>query len=558
MRDPVKDILEGRAAKWLGQYTLEQVPEWICKNTRLDGKPFSFVGHEYQLRILRSPAPVVVVKKCSQVGISELMARRLLALTNLIDNFTAIFTLPTVDFARKFTKTRIDPIISNSEYLKSRIHTSLDNSEVKQFGDNNFLYIRGTFGANQAISVPADMVAHDEVDFSNPDALSSFQSRLTHSTYRWKMLVSTPTVAKVGVSGHFDASRRFYNFVKCHHCGHFFLPDFSKHIILPGFDGHLLELTRDTIHKYAVDDAYLACPQCGNEPDLSPEHRDWVCENSEERHDAEGFQVQPFDAPTVVSIPYLLRASVSYKRKVDFINFNLGKEAEDADSGITEADLAMMFGPRVNSYHTHVMGVDMGQECHIVISGVCGYDRMDIVHTEIVHYSKVADRVGQLIHLYRILAVVVDSQPYVETVYRLQQAHQQVFGSVYVTSKNLDTFTLRARDDTEEESRGLLEVRQVNVNRNKAFDGLLEYIRAGNLHICNTEHEEKFKTHLQDMKRVRDIRAYEESYLWQKSAQGDDHFFHALLYCWVAFKLRGLDITDVSSLPVGVFSFRVK
>lgn len=47
--------------------------EFIVRNLRLRGRHISFRKREYQQRILQSDARTLVVKKCSQIGISELM-----------------------------------------------------------------------------------------------------------------------------------------------------------------------------------------------------------------------------------------------------------------------------------------------------------------------------------------------------------------------------------------------------------------------------------------------------------------------------------------------------
>ncbi len=95
----------------------------------------SFKGREYQERILKSEAPTIVVKKCSQVGISELMLMRNLALMDILNGFKIIHTLPTALFAQKVMKTRVDPLLASSPKLQSKLNKNLDNASVKQIGD---------------------------------------------------------------------------------------------------------------------------------------------------------------------------------------------------------------------------------------------------------------------------------------------------------------------------------------------------------------------------------------------------------------------------------------
>lgn len=51
---------------------IAELSRWISDNTFIQGKPYSYLHHEYQERILNSTAVEKVCRKCSQVGISEL------------------------------------------------------------------------------------------------------------------------------------------------------------------------------------------------------------------------------------------------------------------------------------------------------------------------------------------------------------------------------------------------------------------------------------------------------------------------------------------------------
>lgn len=538
--------------------THEMVAEWIVKHTYLGGELYSFKDHEYQLRILQSTAPEIVVRKCSQVGISEMSFRRALGLADIIEGFSTIYTLPTATFAADVCKTRIDPIIATSPRLKSKIHKTLDNASIKQIGDS-FIYIKGTFGNNQAISVPADLVVTDELDFSDEEVVSNFNSRLTHSDYRWQFALSTPTAKKVGIDKRFRASRRHFNFVCCDHCGHFFIPDFYAHVKIPGYTGELQDITGNNIHRLDVDNARVRCPSCDAVPSLQVGHREWVCENPGENFIAEGFQVSPFDAPNIITPAYLIRASTKYKRRADFDNFNLGLPCEDAESSVLPADVDRMYNLGLQgSNGQRVLGMDMGIYCSCMIAEV-GYDsKLHVIHTELIHYSQVGERYLELVREFRVTSAVVDSQPYVETVFRMQDKSPILWGSVYVTSKNLEAF--RIQDKEEDEFAGLLAVRQVNVNRNIALEALFKAIRDSEISIRPDTNKEIITLQMCDMRRIKDMSARdmsEDSFVWKKSSEGNDHFHHALLYTWVASKLRSVP-THSHGLPIYIGSFKQK
>src|SRR5574337_474797 len=147
---------------------LDATSQWISKNTFIGGRPYSYKNHEYQPKILDDKSKELVIQKCSQVGISELALRRSIAMCNLLRNFTIAYTLPTAHFAATVMKTRVNPIFLESLPLKGVVNGDIDNSEVKQFITGSFLYMKGAASSNAPISIPVDLLVHDELDFSDP------------------------------------------------------------------------------------------------------------------------------------------------------------------------------------------------------------------------------------------------------------------------------------------------------------------------------------------------------------------------------------------------------
>lgn len=540
---------------------LENVGNWITQNTYLGGKPFSFVDHEYQEAVVRDASKLVIVRKCSQVGLSELTVRFAVGACNAIPNFTTIYTLPTAGFARTFAKTRIDPVITDSPAARGALNSDVDNSEVKQFG-SSFLHIKGTIGTASAISVPADMLVHDEVDFSDSEVMSNYTSRLTHSKYKLVRKFSTPTVSGYGISAEFDHSRRHWNFVKCCHCNHWFIPDYFEHVRLPGFKGESLrQINRNTIQKYIVDDAYVECPQCGKAPDMGIEFREFVCENPDENHIAAGYQIQPFDAPAFITPGDLIKASTSYARYADFINFNLGLPAEDAESAITKEELREMFRPAPPwQFGATVMGLDMGQECTCVIAGITPLGELRVVHMERIDARNVVERRIELCKQYRVIMCVVDLYPFTETVWRMQERDKNVYAAQFVTKRGIETHWVREVEGDNDKSQA--DVREVQINRNRALDSLLALVRQPDgVLFKDSEEKELLIEQMTDMKRIKVLanrsETGEEVYVWQKSNKKNDHYHHALLYAYMASMLRGMT-ANVAPIPAILGKMRLK
>lgn len=536
---------------------INEISRWISENTYIGGKPYSYHNHEYQQRILDSEARETIVRKCSQVGISELAVRKALALCGMIKNFTTIYTLPTATFAATLAKTRVNPVIQESPYLNELI-SNTDNVEVKQIG-TSFLYLKGAASSNAPISIPADCLIQDEIDFSDPLVLSQYQSRLTHSPYKMKMKLSTPTIPGKGIDYEFQRSKRFFNFLKCDHCNHFFIPDYYDHVRIPGFTGDLREVNKRNLHSFDYVDAHVECPSCGKTPDLSPECREWVCENPSENHVAEGFQVSPFDAPFIITPAYLVEASTQYSNIADFINFNLGLPYFSQESVLSpEEVMGTVVHNEYEGAFSTVMGVDLGMICHIIVARAFYDGSMQIIVKEKVPLQQLRQRYKELRLQYRARVSVIDSLPYTDTVLAMQALDQNLYASVYTQTKGTELFTVRKRD--EEEERGMQQLRQINVNRDKTFDALMSFIRSGQFSVLHCPLDAEFVQHCTDMRRVKDwdTRTQEIKFKWIKSEAGDDHFWFATSYAFLAKHIMGVSAGFTGGRLPMLSSFRVK
>lgn len=551
-----KHHVERLKAETLLKFSTATIPEWICKHTKINGDPYSFVDHEYQETILRDQSQEVVIKKCSQVGISETSARLALALCAVMKNYTVAYTLPTAGFAAVFMRTRIDPIIQGSPYISSLLHSSTDNSEVKRIGDS-YLYLKGAQSSNAPISIPCSHLIHDEIDFSDSDVLSQYQSRLTHSKHKRKTKLSTPTIPNRGIDKEFKNSRRHFNLVKCNHCNHWFFPDYFDHVKVPDYSGDLRAINKTNLHKFRYNEAAVHCPKCGGKPSLQHEHREYVCENSEDHYVAAGYQVTPFDAPNFITPGYLIESSTQYKRYTDFINFGLGMAAEDKESTIMRSELeSLLVDFLTPAYGSYVMGLDMGMQCHCVIAFITHDGFMIIVHTEIISVGQVRERRKELARQYRVRMTVVDALPYTETVLAMQSEDRNLYAAVYVVTKAVETHVVV--DKEEDTEKGRQAMRQVNINRNKAFDAFMDAIRLKFILKVKDGNDEAWMTQLCDLKRIREWATDGEiGFSWKKSEDGNDHFHHASLYAYTASQIMGV-AKNIMTLPWIVSSFKEK
>ena len=133
-RQFAEEFFERLKDKLLSRDMFKGIPQWMCNNTRIKGKPWSFYEHEFQIDIVGSNANNLWVKKSSQVGLSESTIRMLLCFLAMQQESTGIFVLPHSNKVRNFSKARVDPIITNSPKLKSLVVNGANSVELKMLG----------------------------------------------------------------------------------------------------------------------------------------------------------------------------------------------------------------------------------------------------------------------------------------------------------------------------------------------------------------------------------------------------------------------------------------
>lgn len=532
------ETLERMAAGAFNIYNLNNLDEWLCKNTFINDKPFSFKDREFQIAILRDPKRESIVMKPAQVGLSELSYRWAVASCCIMPNFTVIYTFPTTGDAVKNNQTRINPMIDGSPELKRMVNPDLNNSEIKQFGKNSFLFFKGTIADTAALSTPADAVINDEYDKSDMDNVTTYTSRLTDKPTKIKKIFSTPTIAGYGVSKEAETANRLHHFVNCNKCNHSFLPDYFSDIKIPGYTNPMEEITKDLLPRIRWQEAVLLCPKCGRDPELHHSRMPWVCENPDLDYVANAWFVSPFSAHKRISVPYLIESSTKYKKYSEFKNQGLGLTAEDKNEAITLEDIQKIQAlPFTASGDVHQMGVDLGTTCHITIGRELDSGEILVVHRERVHYSKLTERQAELRSQYNVSTQVLDSQPYSDIVNTVCGYNPNAWGAVYVHSKNAAILTAKEQEENLEEAK--LGFRTVNINRNAAFDELMALIKSGKLIISKSDENHIFEKQMLCMKRTQKFdRSQELHYVWVKTGDEDDHYHHSLLYFYIAVKLR--------------------
>jgi hypothetical protein len=116
---------------------------------------------------------------------------------------------------------------------------------------------------------------------------------------------------------------------------------------------------------------------------------------------------------------------------------------------------------------------------------------------------------------------------------------------------------LKRYDEKPEEGREL--VRQVNINRDPAFDAMMGHVRSGLIKFAVPEMKETIIAHFMDMTRERQYTSENEMrYTWVKSAKGEDHLIHSSLFAFIGARMRGTAVGVITLPTSSVFTFKNK
>lgn len=579
---------------------------WVCdnfRNPKRPSEPWSFKDHEFQTEILNcgDDVPLLVVEKCAQVGLTTLEIVDTLTFCALHEALKVGYVLPTAKFATDFSPLRIDPIVSQSPRIASIMSADTDNRSTKKIG-SCFLVMRGTTGETQAISVDLDMLIVDELNYCNQKVLSSFASRLQHSDLKLQHLFSTPTLPDFGISKLMKQGSQALRAVRCPSCETQVFPDFFRDLSGPVLLKYLSDTGKKTEDLRPEDSSpirsrlqqtgetgeqvYLRCSACaskGKETPLltqalnDPDRREWI--HADTRSFAEGrrsYSVKPWDVPKYNPAQDVLLSMENYAYG-DWVNFRLGLTHESAENSfmvdtiraqhctVKPVGIAQLrLGPSNSGIGPRkvFIGADLGKTNHVAI----GLHNPSSKTLDIVCAAKVT--LHDLNNLYgeanfgkwledlfkKTLAarMVVDSMPNYQTSLYVSSALPQgmAYGAYYVTRGTLspDIYNFK-------EQQGV-----VSICRNEGFEEVCSAANSGGVRFpyADSPDMEEFLSHLGNIKKVKTLDGRgNPSESWENL--GDDHYAHALLYCWAAYSsVEKRFVAPGVGAPVGVSAVRMK
>lgn len=533
------------------------IPRWLCHNTRHPTKPerpWSFFQHEFMIGILEDQSPHMAIQKAAQVGISEVAVRILLALCAKLTGAHFIYVLPTFSFARKFSSSRIDPVIEGSPRLARLTNTKTNSTELKKIG-SCYVHIGGAASETQAISIPASGLFRDEYSFGDPNVLAVYQSRLGHCAEEDRILydLSTPLYPGSGITEVFESGTQAYYL--CYHdrCGQWVIVNSLEDIVLPGFDDHLRQLTKRHLddRRIKTDEAWAKCAHCGTEisrGNLSdPTRRAWV--QAYPDRPISSYHIDPLAAAAVRTPPQIIRDLRLYRKTAKWVQYAIGQPYEDAESTITDSALEQAYSVDRLDEKTPagvsgaVAGMDIGKLSYIwygkklkgklhlfaAVNASAGGDN-EMAKTFLIGFRNLG-----------VYKAVIDAAPDVEIVKYVQRRaiHGCVWGGFFLTGRgatDLDTYST-------DEANGV-----VRIKRTALIDEFVKEFNAGRILLPrNLPFEAEVNKHFKKPKRIVKPDAYgEDAATWVSG--GEDHWFFAALYAYLAYLM--LEEDTKAKVPV--------
>lgn len=551
--------------------SIKQSDTWIIENTadpKNKDAPFSFKDHEYQIDICRDTTPEQVVVKPSQVGASELAARRALCFSKLLQGSTCIYTMPTHNKGIDFCKQRFDTIIANSETLRRALNPDVDNTRIKQIGDS-FLLISGTFGDVSAISVPARVLMKDEVNFSNQAVLGKFSSRLRHNLEGEAIDIefSTPTLPGFGVSEKFERSDKKYYHVKHDACGKWVILNIEDNcIILPGFNDEetqrylklevtrtILDLEEDDLDNPEIDPdkAWYQCPHCWKEVTpknlMTPAKRKWI---ATQKSHISGWQIFPHDVPRYNPLHSTIRQITKYETKADWVNFCLGLPYSDSSTRFNTA-MMKLDGAAIEASDGCATGtvwsLDVGKSSWYLVGKPEG-KKLRVIYAEKIVNSEdgtyLRERVLMLNKWFGCLMGVADTAPDISTFRGIMAGSEegQAYGCQYTKNMGKKTVSFEADEETQ----------IVSAHRTGTLNASCTDFNSGNIIFQHLAEIATVKEHLDNITRITVYNdTGDQQHKWVSNRK-PDHYAHSLNYLRIAWKMLDLGLTAgaIACLPM--------
>lgn len=435
-----------------------------------------------------------------------------------------IYTLPTDEIRDDFVTGTVNRITVQNEEL-SRWVKNHDSVERKEVGDN-IVRFRGTWNPKQAMTVPASLLIHDEVDASNLENIVLYETRQEAQELKenkWRWYFSHPSIAGFGVDIYWQQSDKKEWVITCDEC--------KKQQILTWPD--------------SIDKERL-CYQCKYcKKALTNEERIFGEWKPIARGEFSGYHVSQLMLYNKSAADILEAFNDPQKNQQYFYNYVLGLPYVGSENKITSDVVLKNVTPIINEQQDRIIiGVDPGTPIYFSCmnkQGAFYYGSCSLLNDR-GEPQDPWDDIRRLLKRWPTSIVMVDGNGDSTMQRRLQLEFP---GRVYLVFYRKDRKTKELMTWGEGD-----EIGTVRVDRNQYFQWMVEQLRDTGRIRLNGKSEEwidwarQFDNVYREIKTALDkpgkdvATNYGVELIWKRN--GPDHYCHTLLFCLTGLEKFGI------------------
>lgn len=480
---------------------------WIQKHEikTEQGFPLDFTKRKFLIDIYNDLSPLQVILKPPQVGMTVCFTLKSLYVAKRL-NRQIIYTLPTQSDIQDMVGGSINRIIYQNPILMSWVKDH-DTIEQKTVG-NSVIFYRGTFTQKQAMMVPSGLNIHDEVDASDPQVITQYETRLqAQEDGGWRWYYSHPSLSGHGVDIYWEQSDKKEWYVTCEGCKEEQVLSWPDNIDLER-QSYCCRTCRKTLSDNSRIQGRWKATSTGN---FSGYHISQLMLYNKSAKDI----IASFNDPM--------------KDKQYFYNYVLGLPYMSKEDQVSPEQVLRNVTPLINDQMDRiVIGVDTGLPIYITIGnkqgiffhGTCeNYQQLERYLLRWPDAVMVSDQGGDLIGI--------------------RELQKKYPGRVFLCYYRKDRKSMEMIDWSDANEFG-----KVIVDRNRMLTLIVEQLRdVGRIRFNGSVEDWKpFAEHFGNIYREviktkespnkDDKTLYGNEYVWKDGGR-PDHYVHALLYCLV-------------------------
>jgi hypothetical protein len=518
--DQLLNAIDLEFSKSTGHVPIEK---WVEK-VKLPSGPFTFQNHEYQKAILQEDGIRQVLKKGTQLGISE--TQILKSIYGLLYGRYpqwVLYLFPTQNDVYDFSRARFGPLLMDNPEIGKEVRET-ESVTLKRVR-KSMLYLRGARAsskiegvkamATQLLAIPVDRIVFDERDNMADNMIDLALERLGHSSVKEEVYLGTPSIPDYGVDRLYnnDSDQRVWE-IKCSHCN-------TETVLEIEFPSCLVERSNGSV--------YRACKK-NKDHEIFPKDGHWVAQYPSRSKDWAGWWISRLNS-AYADLKKILRTfqDPSNRNLAEFYNSTLAMAYIAAENRLTVQDVYSCCGQEamaMNHKGPCAMGVDVGSLLNVVV----GFKPKD-KQLQICYLARVSsfNDVHDIAQRFNVKYCVIDLEPELRKAREFAQVESY---PVFLADYQDHVVTGPVWD----EEKGL-----VKVNRTEVCDISHDLISSSGLILSRRSEEvEVFAKQCANIAKVlqEDPETGSREYRYRKL--GEDHYRHALNYFWLASQRIGL------------------